>query len=154
MTIHEAAQLILQAGSMGNGGEIFVLDMGEPIKISYLAEQLIHLSGRKPGEDIEIVYTGLRPGEKLYEELFHESEDLAGTTHPKILLAKSRSMDFSQLEQILDILTMACASNDVRLIHRTLSQLVPEHRQTSLLDMKDDDSRGVVVTLKNQNHPS
>jgi FlaA1/EpsC-like NDP-sugar epimerase len=128
MTIPEAAQLILQAGSMGKGGEIFVLDMGEPVKIAYLAEQLIRLSGKKPDEDIEIVYTGLRPGEKLYEELFHESEKLAGTTHPKILLSSSRSVDFTILERSLADLDGACGKNDARRIYDLLCQLVPEHQ--------------------------
>ncbi len=94
MTIPEASQLILQASVMGDGGEIFVLDMGEPIKISYLAEQMIRLSGKVPGEDIDIVYTGLRPGEKLYEELFHEKEALQSTPHRKILLARYRTFDW------------------------------------------------------------
>ena len=150
MTIPEAAQLILQAGTMGKGGEIFVLDMGEPVKISYLAEQLIRLSGKKPGEDIEIVYTGLRPGEKLYEELFHESEKLAGTTHPKILLANSRSMDFAQLEQVLDKLASACGTDDERQIYGLLTELVPEHQSCLSLDAGAGSGHGgVVVPLKN-----
>jgi FlaA1/EpsC-like NDP-sugar epimerase len=149
MTIPEAAQLILQAGSMGKGGEIFVLDMGEPVKITYLAEQLIRLSGKKPGEDIEIVYTGLRPGEKLYEELFHESEKLAGTSHPKILLANSRRVDFAQLEQTLDKLTFACGKDDVREIHALLSELVPEHQSCVYLDSEGvTNNSGVVVPIK------
>jgi FlaA1/EpsC-like NDP-sugar epimerase len=155
MTIPEAAQLILQAGTMGKGGEIFVLDMGEPVKISYLAEQLIRLSGKKPREDIEIVYTGLRPGEKLYEELFHESEKLAGTTHPKILLANSRSMDFAQLEQVLDKLALACGTDDERQIYGLLSELVPEHQSCLSLDASDDSGHsGVVVPLKNPGRTS
>jgi FlaA1/EpsC-like NDP-sugar epimerase len=155
MTIPEAAQLILQAGTMGKGGEIFVLDMGEPVKISYLAEQLIRLSGKKPGEDIEIVYTGLRPGEKLYEELFHESEKLAGTTHPKILLANSRSMDFAQLEQVLDKLALACGTDDERQIYTLLSELVPEHQSCLSLDAGGGSGhRGVVVPLKNPGRTS
>jgi len=154
MTIPEAAQLILQAGTMGKGGEIFVLDMGEPVKISYLAEQLIRLSGKKPGEDIEIVYTGLRPGEKLYEELFHESEKLSGTTHPKILLANSRSMDFSHLEQVLDKLVFACGADDERQIYGLLSELVPEHQSSLSLDVVGGDRGGVVVPIKNPRRPS
>jgi FlaA1/EpsC-like NDP-sugar epimerase len=150
MTIPEAAQLILQAGTMGKGGEIFVLDMGEPVKIAYLADQLIRLSGKKPGEDIEIVYTGLRPGEKLYEELFHESEKLTGTKHPKILLANSRSMDFTQLEQVLDKLTLACGSDDERQIYGLLSELVPEHQSCLSLDAVYGGAHSsVVVPLKN-----
>ncbi len=87
MTIPEACQLIMQAAVIGDGGEIFVLDMGEPVKIRYLAEQMIRLSGREAGADIAIEYIGLRPGEKLYEELFYASEDLAPTRHPKIRIA-------------------------------------------------------------------
>jgi FlaA1/EpsC-like NDP-sugar epimerase len=154
MTIPEAAQLILQAGTMGKGGEIFVLDMGEPVKITYLAEQLIRLSGKKPGDDIEIVYTGLRPGEKLYEELFHESEKLAGTTHPKILLANSRSMDFVQLGQVLDKLALACETDDERQIYGLLSELVPEHQSSLSLDAAGAGHGGVVVPIKNPGRPS
>jgi FlaA1/EpsC-like NDP-sugar epimerase len=88
MTIPEACQLIMQAAVIGDGGEIFVLDMGEPIKIRYLAEQMIRLSGSEPGEGIAIQYIGLRPGEKLYEELFYDSEDLIPTRHPKIRVAR------------------------------------------------------------------
>ena len=97
MTIPESVSLILQAGSMGKGGEIFVLDMGEPILIRHLAEQMIRLSGLVPGEHVEIVYTGLRPGEKLYEEILHESEGLQPTEHPKLLLAQSRQVDWNWL---------------------------------------------------------
>jgi FlaA1/EpsC-like NDP-sugar epimerase len=88
MTINEATQLIMQAASMGKGGEIFVLDMGEPVKIKYLAEQMIALSGKKPYKEIEISYCGLRPGEKLYEELFYDAENQLKTSHEKIFLAK------------------------------------------------------------------
>ena len=80
MTIAEASQLIMQAAVLGSGGEIYVLDMGEPMKITYLAEQMIRLAGKEPGRDIQIIYTGLRPGEKLYEELFHELEPYDTTT--------------------------------------------------------------------------
>jgi len=85
MLIPEAAGLILQAGSMGEGGEVFVLDMGEPVKIVDLAKNLIRLSGKELGVDAEIVFTGLRPGEKLHEELIVEGEDVSGTTHPKVM---------------------------------------------------------------------
>jgi len=148
MTIPEATQLILQAGAMGKGGEIFVLDMGEPVKITYLAEQLIRLSGKKPGEDIEIVYTGLRPGEKLYEELFHESEKLAGTQHPKILLANSRSMEEAQLEDALKQLRDACDNNDAARICNGLFALVPEHQSTPPAGESTEHQGAVVVPLK------
>ncbi len=126
MTIPEASQLIMQAGVMGKGGEIFVLDMGEPVSITYLAEQMIHLSGLEPGEDIEITYTGLRPGEKLYEELFHEKESLVTTGHEKILLARHRSGDSDKLKQIFDRLKTACSSFDEESVRNEIKQLVPE----------------------------
>ena len=126
MTIPEAAQLILQAGVIGQGGEIFVLDMGEPVKIAYLAEQLILLSGKKPGENIEIVYTGLRPGEKLYEELFHDAEQLVDTVHPKILLAQSRRVDDALLESAFAELEAASRGNDEPRLRQLLNDLVPE----------------------------
>ena len=149
MTIPEASQLILQASSMGRGGEIFVLDMGEPVKIAYLADQLIRLSGKQPGEDIEIEYTGLRPGEKLYEELFHESEKLAGTTHPKILLANSRSMDFSEMQKYLDQLELACESDNKTEIYDLLCRLVPEHQSHLHQEIDAREGRSaVVVALK------
>ncbi len=85
MTIPEAVQLVLQAGALGKGGELFVLDMGEPIKIVDLARDLIRLSGLEEGADIEIAYTGVRPGEKLYEEVFFGGEDIWPTNHPKVL---------------------------------------------------------------------
>ncbi|MCA9242592.1 MAG: polysaccharide biosynthesis protein, partial [Phycisphaerales bacterium] len=90
MTIPEAAQLVLQAGAMGDGGEIYVLDMGEPVKIVDLARDLITLSGFRPDEDIEITFTGMRPGEKLYEELMIEGEDVSHTSHPKIGIWRRR----------------------------------------------------------------
>lgn len=155
MTIPEASQLILQAGSMGRGGEIFVLDMGEPVKIAYLADQLIRLSGKRPGEDIKIEYTGLRPGEKLYEELFHESEKLAGTTHPKILLANSRSMDFTELEQCLDQLGAACEADDINAIYDLLCRLVPEHQSRLHPEIGAGEGRSaVIVPWKSPGHSS
>lgn len=125
MTIPEAAQLILQGSVIGRGGEIFVLDMGDPVKIAYLAEQLILLSGKKPGTDIEIVYTGLRPGEKLHEELFYDEERLADTAHPKIMLAHSDQPDAESLESILAMLEKACRHQDEAKIRELLADLVP-----------------------------
>ncbi|MGD8854465.1 MAG: polysaccharide biosynthesis protein, partial [Gammaproteobacteria bacterium] len=126
MTIQESCQLILQASVMGRGGEIFVLDMGEPVKIAYLAEQMIRLSGKVPGEDIEIVYTGLRPGEKLYEELFHEKEALQSTNHSKILLARHREFDWTRLNEIIGKMQDACLVLNERRLHKLLGELVPE----------------------------
>ncbi|CAM4464466.1 MAG: UDP-N-acetyl-alpha-D-glucosamine C6 dehydratase [Legionellaceae bacterium] len=109
MTIPEASLLILQAAAMGKGGEIFVLDMGKSIKIIFLAEQMIRLSGKKAMKDIQILFTGLRPGEKLYEELFYDNEALMPTNHEKIMQAKAKDWDwtilqnfFTELESSLD----------------------------------------------------
>lgn len=140
MTIPEACQLILQAAALGKGGEIFVLDMGEPVKISYLAEQLIRLSGKKPGEDIEIVYTGLRPGEKLYEELFHDQEEFTSTGHPKILLSRSRKVDPKVFEQAMVELSRACDSADEVKMREILFDLVPEHVRGRDADVNDGET--------------
>lgn len=126
MTIPEASQLILQASAMGQGGEIFVLDMGKPIKISYLAEQMIRLSGKKPEQDIKIIYTGLRPGEKLHEELFYIDEKLATTNHPKILLAAHRHNDREILMNNIKQLTQDCNDYNQENIIKGVKQIVPE----------------------------
>jgi len=126
MSIPEAAQLILQSSTISEGGEIYVLDMGEPIKISYLAEQMILLSGKIPGEDIEIIYTGLRPGEKLYEELFHKKEKLKDTKHSKILLASTRKSGENNIRKNIEMLDLACRENDTKKIETILSEFVPE----------------------------
>ena len=93
MTIPEAVQLVIQAGAMGKGGEVFVLDMGEPIKITRLAEEIIRLSGMEPGKDMEIVYTGVRPGEKLFEEILTTEEVATATKHKKVFMAKDAEPD-------------------------------------------------------------
>jgi FlaA1/EpsC-like NDP-sugar epimerase len=126
MTIPEACQLIMQAGVLGQGGEIFVLDMGEPVKIRYLAEQMIRLAGKVPDVDIEIQFTGLRPGEKLFEELFHDEERCAATSHPKIFLANARIVPWPELEQGLKGLARAVREFDEPGIAASLRALVPE----------------------------
>lgn len=126
MTIPEACQLIIESGTVGEGGEIFVLDMGEPIKIGYLAEQMIRLGGKIPGEDIEIVYTGLRPGEKLFEELFHEEENLRPTSQEKLLLANTRTLDWNWLMDRVTALEKACDAYDEERLPRLIAELVPE----------------------------
>jgi len=130
MTIPEACQLILQAEAMGKGGEIFVLDMGEPVCITYLAEQMIRLSGNEPGKDIEIIYTGLRPGEKLFEELFHKKERLEGTRHEKILLAQHRKIDWHYLNNVLENMKLACTCYDEDSLLTSIAELVPELHHT------------------------
>lgn len=131
MTIPEACQLIMQAAVMGSGGEIFVLDMGEPVSITYLAEQLIRLSGKMPGREIPIVYTGLRPGEKLFEELFHSQENLTRTGHEKILLAQQRRLDWQQLQAVLSEMQQAADAYDGSRLRRLVEELVPEMEETA-----------------------
>ena len=127
MTIPEASQLVLQAATMGKGGEIFVLDMGEPVKIADLANLLITLSGLRPGEDIEIVFTGPRPGEKLFEELRIEGEDMQPTGHPKIRIWKNIPMDRQRLRaSIADLIEVAQRQDHVPLAAR-IKGLVPEY---------------------------
>ncbi len=129
MTISEACRLILQTTVMGSGGEIFVLDMGEPVKILYLAEQMIRLSGKIPGEDIKIEFTGLRPGEKLHEELFHTDENLTDTSHEKIMLAMSRKTDWQTLAETMDKFGKAVDEFDIDEIKALIKKLVPEMKQ-------------------------
>jgi len=127
MTIPEASQLVLQATTMGKGGEIFVLDMGEPVKIVDLANMLITLSGFRPGEDIEVVFTGPRPGEKLFEELRIEGEDMQRTHHPKIRIWKNIPMDRSRLRTgISDLLAIAAAGVATATMSK-IKDLVPEY---------------------------
>jgi len=127
MTIPEASQLVLQAATMGKGGEIFVLDMGDPVKIVDLAKELITLSGFRPGEDIEIVFIGLRPGEKLFEELRIEGEDMQRTRHPKISIWKNIPMDREKLRSHIDELVATAEQHDLDGIVRKIKQLVPEY---------------------------
>ncbi len=132
MTIPEASQLIMQAAVLGKGGEIFVLDMGKPVRIADLARQMIMLSGKVPDKDIAIVYTSLRPGEKMHEELFHEKEQEKQTAHPKIKLANSRLVDWDWLQELLGRIERAVAQHDEQALQAVLSSLVPEfNRQSS-----------------------
>lgn len=125
MTIREASQLILQASEMGDGGEIFVLDMGEPVKINYLAEQMIQLSGLVNNKDIKIEFTGLRPGEKMYEELFYENEIREKTSHKKILLAKHPVTNPSDLNIKIDEIIQSLNEFDNNKQKSLLKSLVP-----------------------------
>ncbi len=146
MTIAEASQLILQAAAVGAGGEIFVLEMGQPVNITYLAEQMIRLSGHVPGDDIRIVYTGLRPGEKLREELFYHDEVLRPTAHEKLLLAAHLPVDAGLLGQWIVRLEEACAAyadNDT--IAKILREAVPGFTPTSL---GSNDGSGTIVPFK------
>jgi FlaA1/EpsC-like NDP-sugar epimerase len=128
MTIPEACQLILQTASIGKGGEIFALDMGEPVKIRDLAEQMIRLAGKKPGSEVPIIYTGLRSGEKLFEELFHPLENYSATEHAKIFLAQHREVSWELLQALLGKAVEAVAVFNEEELRRCVSSLLPSFR--------------------------
>ncbi|MFO0648121.1 MAG: nucleoside-diphosphate sugar epimerase/dehydratase [Polyangiales bacterium] len=132
MTIPEASQLVLQAGVMGDGGEIFVLDMGEPVKIVDLARDLITLSGLRPGEDIEIAFAGIRPGEKLFEELAADDEHADKTRHPKIFVGRFRPYDWEQVETGMAALHECSDGADDERVRLCFKQLVPEYNPVVL----------------------
>ena len=126
MTIPEACQLVLEAGCMGNGGEIFVFDMGKSVKIVDLARNMIKLSGLKENTDIKIIYTGLRPGEKLYEELLASSENTLPTHHKQILVGKVREYEFAEVTQFINELIALFNSQDNKRIVAKMKDIVPE----------------------------
>jgi FlaA1/EpsC-like NDP-sugar epimerase len=126
MTIPEAAQLVLQAGAMGGGGEIFVLDMGEPVRIVDLAREMIRMSGYEPERDIQIRFTGSRPGEKLFEELSTDGEDMEKTRHPKIFIGRIASMPENEVRRGLSELAAFVESGDDLALRSCLGSLIPE----------------------------
>jgi len=127
MTIPEATQLVLEAGAMGKGGEIFVFDMGESVKINDLAKSMIELSGLELGKDIEISYTGLRPGEKLYEELLADQENTLATHHPQIMIGKVREYEFKEVKtKIKGIEKLVKEQNNDKMIAE-IKELIPEY---------------------------
>ena len=128
MTIPEACQLILQAGVLGDGGEIFILDMGTPIKIVDMARDLIRLSGFEPDVDIKIEYIGLRPGEKLYEELITEGENIVPTRHEKIMVLKGTERDSALLDGKIDELVLLAEEQNGEQVKLKLKQIVPEYK--------------------------
>ncbi len=129
MTIPEAAQLVIQAGAFARGGEIFVLDMGDPVKIYDLAKNIIKLSGYRPEIDIEIKEIGLRPGEKLYEELLMSEERLKSTQHSKIFIGKQIDISLEEVEEHIEKLVRAADSQDKELIRKTLREAVPTFKE-------------------------
>ncbi len=141
MTIPEAAQLVLQAAALGTGGEVLVLDMGEPVRIVELAESMIRLSGLEPYEDVEIDFTGLRPGEKLFEELSLSEENAERTRHPKVWIGATPQPDWASAASDLDgLLTIADEAAPDTLRDR-LDELVPEYRATRQRDDASDPRR-------------
>ena len=125
MTIPEAVSLVLEAGAIANGGEIFVLDMGEPVKIVTLAENLIRMYGKEPYEEVEIKFTGLRPGEKLYEELLMDEEGLKKTANKKIFIGNQIDIDSEELLKGLDELRALADANESDKVVDKLSEMVP-----------------------------
>ena len=127
MTIPEACQLVLEAGAMGKGGEIFIFDMGKSIRIVDLAKNMIKLSGLTLGKDIQIVFTGLRPGEKLVEELLADKETTLPTHHNKIMIAKVREYNFAEFEKEITELIDLFKSQDNEVIVRKMKNILPEY---------------------------
>jgi FlaA1/EpsC-like NDP-sugar epimerase len=127
MTIPEAVSLVLQSGKYSNNGEIFVLDMGEPVKIVDLAKELIRLSGLIPDQDIKIEFTGIRKGEKLYEELMHEKEEKLKTPNDRIIILKNKKiLDNKSLETLLELLYQGTEFNNIELLKAIIKKHVPE----------------------------
>jgi FlaA1/EpsC-like NDP-sugar epimerase len=131
MTIPEACQLVLEAGSMGKGGEIFVFDMGRSVKIVDLARKMIKLSGLEEGRDIKIVFTGLRPGEKLYEELLADSENTMPTHHSQILIGKVREYQYEEVSKVIEELIKLFDTQNNNKIVQCMKELVPEFKSNN-----------------------
>ena len=126
MTIPEACQLVIEAGAMGNGGEIFIFDMGEPVKIIELAKKMIRLAGLVPERDIKIKTIGLRPGEKLYEELLNDNSKTVPTHNSKIMITKDTCADYDLLfNKVDELITFANSNNKYELVGK-MKEIVPE----------------------------
>ncbi|HEY5613802.1 MAG TPA: polysaccharide biosynthesis protein, partial [Lysobacter sp.] len=149
MTIPEACQLILQASAIGSHEAVYTLDMGEPVAIRMLAEQMIRLAGKQPGRDIAIVYTGLRPGEKLHETLFHADERYRATGHPKILQAEPREVSSLQIEQAIAHMRAATATYDIEALAMELRNAVPDFRPVGQHSFSQASSTVVAFPARN-----
>lgn len=145
MSVNEAAQLVLQAGLMGRGGEIFVLDMGEPVHIADLARLLIRLAGKTEAE-VGIVYTGLRPGEKLHEELLADEETTLPTPHPKLRVGRAKPIDLERMEALLEWVekTQVCPDAEVR---AQLARWLPEYQADAGLQAAAEPRPAAVQTV-------
>jgi FlaA1/EpsC-like NDP-sugar epimerase len=148
MTIPEASQLVLEAGSMGEGGEIFVFDMGKPVPIVDLARKMIRLSGLVPNIDIEIKYTGLRPGEKLYEELLSEAENTIPTHHEKILIAKIREEKIEGIDNHFEQLFFyAAQAGQTMAMVSKMKELIPEFVSNNSIYEQLDLTKALIVPI-------
>jgi FlaA1/EpsC-like NDP-sugar epimerase len=139
MTIPEACQLVLEAGIMGSGGEIYVFDMGKSVRIVDLAKKMIQLSGLELGKDIEIRFSGLRPGEKLYEELLNDAENVQETHHPKILIASERKVDekaYAMITNLLEVIGKVDNLSLVQLMKDVVPEFISNNSEYSVLDKK------------------
>ena len=146
MTIPEACSLVLEAGCMGQGGEIYIFDMGKPIKIYDLATRMITLAGFRPGIDIKIVETGLRPGEKLYEELLNDKELTMATNHKKIMIAKVRTYEYEQIEKHIEKLQAMLVEDNIHDIVAEMKLIVPEYKsQNSMWQDVDKEISSIVI---------
>jgi FlaA1/EpsC-like NDP-sugar epimerase len=145
MTIEEACQLVIEAGVMGNGGEIFVFDMGSPIKITDLAVKMIKLSGKEPYEEVDIVFTGLRPGERLYEELLNQAENVLPTYHDKIMIARVREYDFELSNAKIEKLISSAQKHYTYETVSLMKEIVPEYISNNSAFEKLDS-----ITVKNK----
>jgi FlaA1/EpsC-like NDP-sugar epimerase len=140
MTIPEASQLVLQAGALGKGSEIFILDMGRPVRILDLAEDMIRLSGLTPYEDVDIRFTGIREGEKLFEELEISGEDLLKTEHPKIFIGKISTYSREDVVRMLDSFRSSAAIHDDTSIRKAFNEFLPEATITLIGEQDQPDA--------------
>ena len=131
MTIPEACQLVLEAGMIGKGGEIFLFDMGKSVKILDLAKNMVKLAGLELGKDINLSITGLRPGEKLYEELLNDKENSMPTHHNKIMIAKVQEINFGQIELAIQNMLDQVKQQDIWGLVRTMKSVVPEFKSNN-----------------------
>jgi len=148
MTIPEAVQLVLQAGALGRGGEVFLLDMGEPIRIVDIATDLIRLSGLTVGTDIEIKFTGMRPGEKLYEEMFFSAENVVSTNHPKVLRARNGILPQGIMRRIEALVAAAQAEHPDEELRQHLRNLLPDFRPHPAVPFVSGDGESKELSIK------
>jgi FlaA1/EpsC-like NDP-sugar epimerase len=148
MTIPEAVQLVLQAGALGRGGEVFLLDMGEPIRIVEIATDLIRLSGLTVGTDIEIKFTGMRPGEKLYEEMFFSAENVLATDHPKVLRARNGILPQGIMRRIEALVSAAQSEHPDEELRQHLRNLLPDFHPHPALPFASTDGESKEISVK------